>query len=256
MARHLVIVTGASRGLGFAMAAQLLSRPGHLVVGLSRHPSSVLEAQPCGEGSRLEQWPVDLVQAPAAAQRLSAWLGERDPQEFDGACLINNAALLAPPAPLDEGDPRDASEALRVGLEAPVLLCAAFLRATREWRAREAQGCKVLNISSGLGRRALTGSSTYCAVKAGLDHFTRAVALDEAQRPHGAKLVSLAPGVIDTDMQAQLRSASPEGFPDQPVFQNLKAGGQLSSPEDAAKRVLAWLERPDFGANPVADVRD
>jgi NAD(P)-dependent dehydrogenase (short-subunit alcohol dehydrogenase family) len=93
-------------------------------------------------------------------------------------------------------------------------------------------------------------------VKAGLDHFTRAVALDEAQRPHGAKLVSLAPGVIDTDMQAQLRSAPPEGFPDQPVFQNLKAGGQLSSPEDAAKRVLAWLERPDFGANPVADVRD
>jgi hypothetical protein len=39
------------------------------------------------------------------------------------------------------------------------------------------------------------------------------------------------------------------------VFQNLKSGGQLSSPEDAAKRVLAWLERPDFGANPVADVR-
>jgi benzil reductase ((S)-benzoin forming) len=96
----------------------------------------------------------------------------------------------------------------------------------------------------------------YCAAKAGLDHLSHVMAQDEALRPNGARIVSLAPGVIDTDMQSQLRAASVGGFPDQPRFREMKASGQLSSAEDAAARVLAYLARPDFGANPVADVRD
>jgi hypothetical protein len=62
--------------------------------------------------------------------------------------------------------------------------------------------------------------------------------------------------VIDTDMQVQLRGADPADFPDVANFAGLKAKGQLTSPDEAAARVLAWLARPDFGANPVADVRD
>ena len=96
----------------------------------------------------------------------------------------------------------------------------------------------------------------YCAAKAGMDHFTRCLALDEARKPHGARVCSLAPGVIDTDMQTQLRSANAAQFPDAHNFAQLKAGGQLTSPADAAVRVLAWLERRDFGNPPVADVRD
>ncbi len=69
-------------------------------------------------------------------------------------------------------------------------------------------------------------------------------------------MCSLAPGVIDTDMQVQLRGADPALFPDIGNFQGMKDKGQLTSPEAAAARVLAWLDRPDFGANPVADVRD
>jgi len=67
---------------------------------------------------------------------------------------------------------------------------------------------------------------------------------------------SLAPGVIDTDMQVQLRSAEPSQFPDMGNFVGLKDKGMLSSPADAAARVLAYLARADFGSNPVADVRD
>ena len=74
--------------------------------------------------------------------------------------------------------------------------------------------------------------------------------------PHGARICSLAPGVIDTDMQVQMRGAAPEAFPDRERFTNLHAQGQLTTPEDAARAVLAWLERPDFGKEPVADVRD
>jgi len=133
-----------------------------------------------------------------------------------------------------------------------MLLTAAFLGATREWRGAR----KVLNISSGLGRNAMGSQAPYCAAKAGMDHYSRAVALEEAQSPNGARIVSLAPGVIDTDMQVQLRGASAEKFPDRGRFEKLKNEGMLDSPETAAAKVLKYLARADFGSNPVADVRD
>jgi NAD(P)-dependent dehydrogenase (short-subunit alcohol dehydrogenase family) len=114
----------------------------------------------------------------------------------------------------------------------------------------------VLNISSGLGRFAMAGSAVYCAAKAGLDHLSRAVALEEAARPNGAKIVSLAPGVVDTDMQLQLRNADPAVFAEAVRFAGMKAEGRLDSAASAAAKVLAWLQRADFGSHPIGDVRD
>jgi NAD(P)-dependent dehydrogenase (short-subunit alcohol dehydrogenase family) len=102
----------------------------------------------------------------------------------------------------------------------------------------------------------MASQAPYCAAKAGMDHFTRCVALEEAQQPNGAKVCSLAPGVIDTDMQVQLRGADPARFPDIGNFTGMKEKGMLASPQDAAAKVLAFLARSDFGSNPVADVRD
>jgi hypothetical protein len=62
--------------------------------------------------------------------------------------------------------------------------------------------------------------------------------------------------VIDTDMQVQLRGADSARFPDVGNFIGMKDKGLLTSPQEAAARLLAWLARPDFGATPVADVRD
>ena len=132
------------------------------------------------------------------------------------------------------------------------LLSSAFLRATAHWQAQR----RILNISSGLGRRAMAGSAAYCAAKAGMDNLSRAMALDEAAKPKGARIVSLAPGIIDTDMQAQLRSGDPSKFPDQPVFASFKTSGQLMSPDEAARKVLRYLARDDFGQTVLADVRD
>ena len=248
MPNHLTLITGASRGLGHAMAVQRL-REGHHVLTLARHPDMAL---PIPDGALLEQWSIDLASPLEAARRLEHWLGALDSHRFASATLINNAALLTPPGPIGATDAGALSASLRVGLEAPVLLARAFLRATDGWPAQR----KVLNISSGLGRFAMAGSAAYCAVKAGLDHFSRALALDEALKAQGARVASLAPGVIDTDMQVQLRGADPGAFPDRERFLQLKSGGQLASPEAAAARVLAWLDRADFGAQPVADVRD
>ncbi len=241
--QHLFIVTGASRGLGRAIAEQLL-QPGHVVLGLSR------QAPPAPQG--LEQWPCDLANPMPVAARLQAWLEGLDASRFASAALINNAAMLVEPKPLREADAAALSAAVRVGLEAPLLLTAAFLRATRHWTADK----RVLHISSGLGRRAMAAQGPYCAVKAALDHLARAQALEEALLDHGARVVSLAPGIIDTDMQVQLRGADPTGFPDHEAFVQMKSGGRLDSPAVAAAKVVGYLQRADFGANPVGDVRD
>lgn len=239
----IAIVTGASRGLGRALAQQLLAR-GHHVLAIARQADESL----AGPGGRLTAWAIDLADAPAAAERLQAWLAGQAPVDI---VLINNAAALSEPAPLAASGLAGLSNAARVGLEAPLLLTAAFLAATAHWPGAR----KVLNISSGLGRRAMAGSAAYCAIKAGMDHFSRAVALEEAGQPNGARIVSLAPGIIDTDMQVQLRQADRRLFPEGERFAAFKAEGQLDSPEAAAAKVLRVLDRDDFGAEPVTDVR-
>ena len=246
----LTILTGASRGMGLAMAQQLV-QPGARLLCISRQRNPGLQAQADAAGAMLEQWSADLGDAAGVAAQLAEWLQAFDTQGLASATLINNAGVLSPLLAVRDSDPSALAQALRVGVEAPLQLCAAFLGATRNWAVPR----KVLNISSGLGRRAMASSAAYCAAKAGMDHFSRCIALEEAGQPNGAKVCSLAPGVIATDMQLQLRSADPAHFPDLAAFQGLHAGGQLSSPKDAAQRVLAYLNSPTFGQDAVGDVR-
>jgi NAD(P)-dependent dehydrogenase (short-subunit alcohol dehydrogenase family) len=237
--------------MGLAIAEQLLS-PDHALLCLSRHTNEALAAQAGRAACPLEQWPLDLAHSGEAAARLRQWLAGQTASGYASATLINNAGVIPRIGPLREAEADDLARALRVGLEAPMLLSAAFLGATESWPLPR----KVLNISSGLGRRPMASQAAYCAAKAGMDHFTRCLALEEALTPHGAKVCSLAPGVIDTDMQVQLRGADAAAFPDRARFEQLKSGDQLDSPASAARKVLAYLARPDFGTEAVADVRE
>jgi benzil reductase ((S)-benzoin forming) len=250
MTQHLYILTGASRGMGLAMAQQLLKR-GNVLLCISRNVNPALATAAQKADVPLTQWMQDLADGAGASDRLREWLNSQNPVDFASVSLINNAGVIPPIVPLRQSNPADLALALRVGLEAPMALSAAFLGGTHSWPIPR----KVLNISSGLGRYPMASQAGYCAAKAGMDHFTRCLALDEALHANGAKVCALAPGVIDTDMQVQLRGASGEAFPDQSKFLQLKAQGQLSSPEAAAENVLRFLASPDFGREPVADVR-
>ena len=247
MTRPLFILTGASRGLGLGIAEQLLAE-GSVVLAIARR-ATLASARAGGE---LIPWQADLQEAAPLAGRLQDWLAEQASAAWSSVTLINNAGVVSELAPLSASSAADLAHALRVGLEAPMLLTAAFLRATAAWTVPR----KVLLISSGLGRRAMAGSASYCAAKAGLDHLARAVALEEADLPNGARIVSLAPGVIDTDMQVQLREADPARFPERERFIAFKEAGQLDSPTAAAAKVLRYLSRADFGSNSVGDVRE
>ena len=250
MNTHLFIITGASRGMGLALAQQLIL-PGHALLCISRQANPALAQFAEEQQVPFTQWSEDLNDAAPVATLLADWLAKQ-PLAYDSATLVNNAGVIPQIAPLSDVPLNEITRAMRVGIEAPMLLTSAFLQATARWRIPK----KVLNISSGLGRRAMASQAGYCAAKAALDHFTRCLALEEAIKPHGAKVCSLAPGVIDTDMQIQLRSAPDTDFPDKSAFVGMKEQGSLTSPHEAAGRLIAYLSRSDFGSNPVADVRD
>ena len=250
-AQRLYIITGASRGLGHALALELL-QPGHRLLTLSRQPSQALQEQAAAAGCTLVQWPSDLADATGASAQLATWLHALDADRLASATLVNNAGMIPPITPLRNAHAADMMQTLRVGLEAAMLLTAAFLRATADWHAQR----RVLNISSGLGRRPMAAQAPYCAAKAGMDLFTHCVALEEADLPNGARACSLAPGVIATDMQRQLRSADPQAFPDHAYFQGLHDSDQLAEPAAVAQQIAAFLEHPDFGRQPVASLKD
>ncbi|MCY7306621.1 MAG: SDR family NAD(P)-dependent oxidoreductase [Rhodoferax sp.] len=249
--QHLTILTGGSRGMGRAIAEQLC-RGDALVLCISRGRADALDAFARERGATLVQWSADLADPAPVAARLRDWLGERDAKQLDSATLINNAGMLGGTGPLEAAGAVAIATALRVDLEAPMQLTAAFIAATSGWNIAR----KVLNISSGLGRRPMAGAALYCAAKAGMDHFSRCVALEQAGRVNAVRIVSLAPGIIDTDMQTELRAGDPAAFPEHDNFVRMKDSGALKSPADAARRVLTYLAGPDFGDQPLADVRD
>ncbi len=248
---RLTIVTGASRGLGAALA-DLLLEPGQRLVCLARSPLTGLAQRARAKGCELDVLQAELADPAAAAAALEAHLSAIDGTSISEARLINNAGTVLPVRPAHKLSATDVAGSVAVNLAAPIALSSAFLRATGNWAADR----KILNISSGAAHTPYPGWSVYCATKAGLDQFSRCLALEQQALARGARIVSLAPGVIDTDMQAEIRAVAPGDFPAQPRFLALKASGQLASPEAAALRILAYLERSDFGERAVADLRD
>ena len=238
------ILSGHSRGLGAAVAAELLAR--HIpVLGLARHLNP-------GLGQRhprtLQQVELDLADSAALARWLA---GDALTTFVVGArtvLLINNAGLLQPVGPLGTQDAAAIARAVGVNLAAPLLLSNALANAC----ARGVE-CRILHVSSGAARSAYAGWSVYGATKAALDQHARAVALEGAPR---LRICSLAPGVIDTDMQAEVRASTLAQFPQRARFDALEQDGRLLRPEACAERLVAHLLGAGFGRQPVADLRE
>jgi len=232
-----VIVTGHTRGLGAAIAAELQSR-GLAVLGLARGRSAL---------AGIEQAEVDMAD-PAALQ---AWLAGPALRDFlagaESVCLVNNAGVVTPVGQLAAQAPAAVLQAVMLNVGAPLALAAAFVQAAPEATRR------ILHISSGAGRNAYPGWAVYCATKAALDQHARAVQLDGDPR---VLAVSLAPGVIDTDMQAAIRATPDANFPLRERFVELKDTGGLTSPEECARNLADYLLAPGFGHEAVDDLRN
>jgi len=250
---ELYIVTGSSRGLGAALVNELL-RQGACVFGIARSGGSPAQsAEAVRPDSRLRTFAYDLTQTEGIDALLGTLLQSEEARAATSLTLINNAGRLAPIAPAGHMDPAELQLSLQLNLLAPMLLTNAFLRYAAALPAARRQ---VVNVSSGAGKKPYPGWGAYCAAKAGLDLFTRVVAAEQGEAPRATRLMSLAPGVVDTDMQAEIRAVSADSFPQVERFVRLFEDGQLQSPEATARRFVRLLHEPAAAQGAVLDLRD
>ena len=238
------VVTGHSRGLGAAIADELLARK-IPVLGLARHANPDLAARYPGQ---LSEAPLDLADATAILD----WLATPALSAFVAGAhqilLINNAGSLQPVGPLGTQDGAAIARSVTLNVTAPLLLSNALAAVTPDASDR-----RILHVSSGVGRRPCAGWSVYCATKAAVDHHARTAATDNLP---GLRIASLAPGVIDTDMQAEIRASDEQRFPMLAQFQALKRDGLLSTPADCARKLVDYVLSERCQNGDIADLRE
>jgi NAD(P)-dependent dehydrogenase (short-subunit alcohol dehydrogenase family) len=228
MTRRAAIVTGVSRGLGEALAADLLGR-GFEVTGVGRASSPRLA------GPRYRFVACDLAAQATIDTAVAPALRALAAQRPDAVCLINNAATAEPVGVLGNL-PHDALVAsLAVNLLAPLLLADLFCRGFTDPGVSR----RIVNVSSGLAERPLPGGSPYSIAKAGLEMLTRQLAVENPAP--GIEAVTIRPGIIDTGMQLFMRSQPVEVMPSVDLFRDFHDSGQLLSPDVVAAKIVERL---------------
>jgi len=238
MAGELIIVSGGSSGLGAALIDRC-PRSGD-IYDLSR------------TGSRAAiHVPVDL--STIRGMDEAADFFDRVVSAFDGdrATFIHNAGTLTPIGFAGDVDPDAYRANVLLNSAAPQIIGGAFLAAATTTDAR----CDLAMIGSGAATTPYAGWSSYGAAKAGLAQWVRTVGLEQTERGSSTRVVWIAPGVIATEMQKQIRESPARDFPEVARFQELLDTGRLSTPGEAADAIWAVLDG-DFENGATLDVRD
>ena len=238
MKQTTVIISGHSHGLGAALTAAWLQH-GARVLGLARRHNPELAASHPGQ---LQETAIDLAEPQAVLDYSRSDAFRHTCQTAETLWLINNAGTVAPSAPLGAQPDDVIIHAVGLNITAPLLLANAVLA-----HARDHDRVRIVHISSGAARKPYPGWSIYGASKAALDR----PAADAAAE--GVRITSLAPGVVDTAMQAGMR-ADP-AFPLRDQFAALHADGKLQSAAATAAQILAYCQSDQFAREPIADIR-
>ncbi|OCT10529.1 hypothetical protein A8709_12075 [Paenibacillus pectinilyticus] len=242
------IITGGSKGLGAAIIRQLLEQ-GAAVHYMSRSENQTLRQAALRVEGQLTFHAYDLAQTEGLDSLMERILTNCD--GVSSITLINNAGMLEPMTSIGRADPNDLQRSLQVNLVAPAVLTNSFIRLTQAWPIMK----RVVGISSGAGRKPYPGWGAYCTAKAGLDMLTRCVGVEQLNQPHPVVICSVAPGVVDTEMQREIRAASEEDFPQVSRFTRLHEQGELRSPEDTAQQLIHLLRTNAFEQGEIADLR-
>ncbi|MEM7307778.1 MAG: SDR family NAD(P)-dependent oxidoreductase [Planctomycetota bacterium] len=237
------LITGTSRGIGVALAEALLER-GWRVTGCARGP-----APESLQREGYAHFEVDLSDRDAT---VAAFDPERpelaDLARAERPALVHNAAVLGtdPISGLELGGVVDA---LTVNVATPLWLTGWFLRHTAP-----AAELRVVEVSSGAAKSAYPGWSVYCASKAALLRMGEVLAVEaqEVEELRGRRLavLSYAPHVVATDMQAEIRATGAARFPRHQRFLDLHANGELVPAEapagDLARKIDDEAPWPDY----------
>lgn len=224
MKGKVVIITGASRGIGAAAArvfaeagakVALIARSGNAIAALADQIGPAALALPCD----IADWS----EVEAAVGKVLGWAGRID-------VLVNNAGVIEPIARLAEADPEAVAQSYRINL----LGVFHGMRAVLPAMHRQGQGT-ILTVSSGAAHNPLEGWGAYCSGKAGAAMLTRAAHLEEG--PAGIRVMGLSPGTVATEMQVIIKASGVN-----PVSQ---LDPSVHIPADWPARALLWMCGPE-----------
>ena len=229
----MIIITGVSTGLGRALAELYLEK-GKTVVGLGRHNTL--------EHPNFTFIQVDLSSVSALEELDLSWVhGE--------VTIINNAGMIGEIGRISELENWDLDRVLQVNTIAPMLL------AKRCYASANQDDFTLVNISSGAARRAIPSWAAYCASKSALNILSENFYMEELELGRSPKVYAVAPGVIDTPMQEEIRSADPDAFSSHQNFVDLKNEEKLFSPAYCAQ-LLDQLLAKHYTGEVFYDLRD
>jgi NAD(P)-dependent dehydrogenase (short-subunit alcohol dehydrogenase family) len=238
MGDALIWISGASGGIGQALARTVPWEDAR-VIGINRRPAPGIE------------------NVEADLTRPSGWYAsgasfDRELAGFDGerVVFVHAAGTLDPIGFAGEVETAAYIENVVLNSAAPQILGHLFLAAARNIAAKR----HLLILTSGAARSVYPGWTSYGAGKAAVDQWVRDAGAEQSVRG-GVEVLSVAPGTVDTGMQAQLRHTTEEAFPKRQKFVDLHAGGKLADPEEVAGSIWGLLERGlDNGS--VVDLRE
>jgi len=219
------IITGVSKGLGKAIAELLLDK-GELVTGIGRnstieHDNYTFQKCDLTNSLEIENLTFDLLE--------------------EAVILINNAGIIGEIKRLSDKKKLDLDSILQVNTIAPMLLAHKIYQ-----KIENKDSFTLVNISSGAANRAIPSWAGYCASKAALNMLTESFYLEEREKGNHPKVYAVSPGVIDTDMQVQIRSSKKSDFSSVDNFIGMKEENQLFTPQEAALRLIQLLNVADF----------
>lgn len=223
---RLFIITGGSRGLGRALCEQFESRD-YRILEFSRSAPHEYSVR------------VDLADPESSRRAVAQAIEPIDPQQLQELIVVSNAGMLEPIGSISGKPYSEVMKNMNTNFVSAVLVF-------REIIARfQAVDCRkvLVNISSGAALKGRAGWSLYCAAKAGMENFIHSVALEQQVQPQPFIPINVDPGVIDTEMQALIRSTPPSDFPDVELFVQRKDQGLLVPPDKVAAAILRILEQ-------------
>lgn len=226
---RLAIITGGSKGLGRALCEQFMTR-GYQVIEFSRTAPHAYSAR------------IDLASPESCREVVAKAIASLDLHALQELVLVNNAGTLDPIGPAANKSPVATLANLNTNFTSAILVLAELITKFQKTPCR-----KVLaNISSGAAQKGYAGWSLYCASKAGMEAYIRALAVEQEAERYPFTAININPGVIDTEMQAMIRAASVVDFPEVARFIQRKNLGGLVAPQDCAAAVLRIVALPSL----------
>jgi benzil reductase ((S)-benzoin forming) len=236
-----IYITGTSRGIGKAIAEQLLQDEDNSVIGISRSSSI--------EHERYEHVTLDLSE-PDNAKNFDFG----DHPDADKLVLLNNAGMLGDVKHVGAIDNNSIEKTFALNMTTPVILTNNFVKQYRDTAAEKI----VLNVTSGAANRNIDGWSLYCSTKAQMDRFTQIAAEEQEldQPEHPFRIMAMTPSIVDTEMQTEIRGSDKEHFTNVEKFVEYKEENHLQDPDNVAKKFAKVINHPDQFPDVVFSVRD